>query len=338
MALISDKFHDDKLKKYKINIKTKYIVASNILERNSDNSYNDNIENGIISEKDYYINNRLVHKEKIFDSRIEYTFVNSEKEDSEYTCPNCGFRSCLKNFIDGCLYCGTYYNIDYKDKNLGSKYHYDLVLRSNTYRKVTAIIDLIISLLISFVFIKITSRTFNNYDIYKIFIYGLILAFVLYYFFYLIDAYIILFPIRKYKDKINQKQIAFWSRTKLDKKKFFNNLNYEISKKYYQDTNVIDYDIIDYENFDDFTRNDKLYVSVKFYIRIVYYKNGKLISKYLDDKILLEKHDTNVIKIEEGANIIKCHNCGNSIDVVNGYCEYCGSKIDPLQEWVIVDN
>lgn len=337
MTLVSDKFHIDKLNKYKINIKTKYIVSNNILERNTNNSFNDNIENGIIAEKNYFINNRLVHTEKVFDSRIEYTFINSEKENIKYTCLNCGFSSELKNFIDGCPYCGTYYNIDYKDKNLGSKYHYDLVLRSNTYRKVTAIIDLIISLLISFIFIKTTSRTFNNYDIYKIFIYGLILSFVLYYFFYLLDAYIILLPIKKYKERKNQKQIDFWDRTGLDKKKFFNNLNYEISKKYYSKDNIIDYDIIDYEEFKDFTKDDKQYVLVSAYVRVIYYKNNRLISKYIDDKFLLERYKSDTIKVNDGANIIKCRNCGSSIDITSGYCEYCGSKINYLQEWIMVD-
>ena len=45
MSLISDKIQKDKLKKLNINIKTKYIVGNNILERNSDDSYNDDYRN-----------------------------------------------------------------------------------------------------------------------------------------------------------------------------------------------------------------------------------------------------------------------------------------------------
>ena len=33
----------------------------------------------------------------------------------------------------------------------------------------------------------------------------------------------------------------------------------------------------------------------------------------------------------------KCPNCGASVDVKNGYCEYCNSKIGYLQEWIIED-
>lgn len=146
MPLIYENFHKNKLKGFNINIKTKYIVGNKILERNTNDSFNDDIKNGIRCEKDYFINNKVVHTEKLFDSRIEYTFISKDEENKDYTCPNCGMKSQLKDFIDGCPYCRTYYNIDYTDKDLGSKYHYDRVLRNTTYRIITAIVDLIISL------------------------------------------------------------------------------------------------------------------------------------------------------------------------------------------------
>ena len=46
MPLISNT-NQKKLEKLNINIKTKYIVNKNILERNTDNSKNDNIKDGI---------------------------------------------------------------------------------------------------------------------------------------------------------------------------------------------------------------------------------------------------------------------------------------------------
>lgn len=334
MAFISEQFQLDKLKKYGISIKTKYIVGNNILERNTSNGNNDDIKNGIKCEKDYYINNKLVHTEKVFDTRMEYTFISKEEENKDYTCPNCGMNSKLKDFEDGCPYCKTYYNIDYTDKDLGSKYHYDLILKKNTYRFFTAIIDIIISIVLSYLFIKTTSRTFNNYDISKIFIYGGVLSLVLYYFFYIIDAYIILSPIKEYKKKQNQRQIEFWERTKIDKKTFFNNLNYEIRKKYYSKDNIIDYDILDFTEYSDYSKNDKYYVKVNAYIRIIYYQNNKIKTKYIDDSYILRKLD-NSLELNDGVNLIKCHNCGASIDVNKGSCEYCGSEIKYLQNWIM---
>lgn len=335
MPLISDNFNKKKLKDYGINIKTKYFVGNKVYERNTDDSINDDIISGIRFEKDYYIDKKLIHKETEFDSRIEYTFISNEMENKEYTCPNCGMKSELKNFVDGCPYCRTYYNIDYVDKDLGSKYHYDRVLRNKSYRIITGIIDLIVSTILCFIFIKTTSRTFNSVDICKIFIYGLILSMILYYFFYILDAYVILGPIKIYKDKENQKQIDFWNRTKIDKKSFFNNLNYEVRKYYYSKKNIIDFDVIDYIKFSDFTKDGIQYIKVLAEVRIVYYNMGKIKSKFTKEEYLLRKNPNEKLELKDGVNIIKCHNCGASIDATSEACSYCHTEIKYLQEWIL---
>lgn len=336
MSLVSESFHEKKLNDYHINIKTKYIVGNKILERNTNGSLNEDIKDGIRCKKEYYVHGELLHTETKFDSRIEYTLVSNNNSDEEYTCPNCGMRDKVASFIDGCPYCKSYYNIDYKEKNLGGKYHYDRVLRNTKYRVITAVIDIFISFLISFFFIKNTSRTFNSYDISKILVYSSILSLILYYFFYIIDAYVILSPIKKYKDRENQKQIDFWKHTKLDKKTFYNNLNYEIRKKYYTiDENIVDYDILDYLSFKEFYKKDRLYVEVKVEIRLIYYKKGKFISKYIDDIYILKRNDKEVLSLNEGINLIPCPHCGASIDITKGYCEYCKNEIPYLQEWIL---
>lgn len=335
MPLISDTFHKKKLKTFGINIKTKYFVGNKVFERNTDDSVNDDVISGIRCEKSYYINKKLVHKETEFDSRIEYTFISKEMENKEYVCPNCGMQSKLKTFIDGCPYCKTYYNIDYTDKDLGSKYHYDRVLRNSSYRIITGIIDLIISIILCFFFIKTTSRTFNDVDIVKVIIYGIILSMVLYYFFYILDAYIIIGPIKRYKDKQNQKQIDFWNRTKLDKKSFFNNFNYEVRKYYYSKNNIIDFDVLDYIEFNDFIKDDIQYIKVIAEVRIIYYENKKIKSKINKNEYLFKKSKNEKLELKDGANIIKCHNCGASIDATDGICSYCRTEIKYLQEWIL---
>ena len=338
MALVSDNYHKKKLKDFNINIKTKYFVGNKIYERNTDNSVNDDITAGIRCEKDYYIGNTLVHKEKEFDSRIEYTFISKDMEEKEYKCPNCGMKSKTKDFVDGCPYCRTYYNIDYTDKDLGSKYHYDRVLRSNKYRIITGVVDLIISIIICFFFIKGTSRSFNVVDVTKIFVYGVILAMVLYYFFYILDAYIILGPIKRYKDRQNQKQIEFWKRTGIDKKSFFNNFNYEVRKLYYSKPNIVDFDVIDYASFEDFNKKDNQYVRVVAEVRLVYYEGGKIKSKYSDEVYVFRKNKNDTLELKDGINMIKCHNCGASIDATKGECSYCHTEIKYLQEWILEEN
>lgn len=335
MSFVTDTYHNKILKDKKINIKTKYISNRNILERNTDGSHNDDIEKGIICKKEYFINNTLKHTETKFDSRIEFTYISEAEENKEHTCPNCGMRAKLSNFLDGCPYCGTFCNVEYTDKELGNKYHYDLVLKNNKYRIITAIIDYIISTIISFIFIKNTSRTFNNIDIIKIFVYALILSLILYYFFYLYDAYFILGPIKKYKEKENQKQIDFWNKTKIDKKKFFNNINYEISKYYYNITNIIDYDILDYDSYNFYINNQKQYVTIKIDIRLIEYDSNQIKPKYKQETFTFVHNDNGTTDLKAGTNIIKCSNCGASIDINKTHCEYCNTPIKYLQEWIL---
>ena len=334
MALISNKFQEEKLKKYGINIKTKYIVANTILERNSNNSLNDDVVSGIRCEKEYYLNDNLVHKETSFDSRIEYTFISNKMEQENYKCPNCGMEGKIKDFVLGCPYCRTTYNIDYTDKELGNKYHYDLVLNSNLYKVITFLVDLIISLILSYIFIKTTSRTFNQIDLIKVFIYGFILTILLYYLFYIVDAYLILKPIKIYKNIENQKQIAFWKRTKIDKKTFFNNLIYELEKYYYTKDNIIDLDVLDYLKFKDFTINNTNYIKVLVNLRIVSY-DKKIKTKIIKKEFLFRKNIREKLILQDGVNLIKCSNCGSSIDATKKECSYCHTKINYLQEWIL---
>ena len=68
--------------------------------------------------------------EKNFDTRMQYFYIQSEDNAKDYKCLNCGMVGKLNAFVNGCPYCYTIYNIDYEEKDLGSKYHYDRVLRN----------------------------------------------------------------------------------------------------------------------------------------------------------------------------------------------------------------
>ncbi|UKI58364.1 MAG: hypothetical protein L6V81_02820 [Clostridium sp.] len=63
---------------------------------------------------------------------------------------------------------------------------------------------------------------------------------------------------------------------KINKKKtFFNNYNYEVRNKYYSKSNIIDYDVIDFDDFKSYKKNNDLYIDIDAYVRIVYFDNGK---------------------------------------------------------------
>ncbi len=333
--MVIDNYYKNKLKELGINIKSTYIVNGKLLERNSDNSKNDNVVGGVLYEKEYFKEGKSIYKETEFDTRIEYTFYQDIDDDSNFTCANCGVTRKFKEFSEGCPYCKTNYNIDYKEKELGSKYHYDSVLRSNTYKIVTLIVDIIISMILSFLFIKYTSRTFNNYDFFKVIIFGIMLSLALYYVFYLLDAYIVLKPIKKYKEKNYKKQVEFWNTTKLDKKKFYNNLKFEIDRLYFNNQDIIDYDIVDYDKFESYLVDNKQYVDITMYIRIIYYSKGKIKSKIQRKTFKLKKNDGKVLELNNEVNLVKCPGCGSNVDVLLHKCSYCGTELGNIMEWRI---
>lgn len=338
MALITDKTHKKKLDDYKINIKTLYKDGEYFKQRNTNNIKNDDVKSGVIVKKEYYIDDALKYKTTTFDSRIEYSFITGDELDKEVTCPNCGNKGLVKDFTDGCEYCGTHYNIDYVDKELGSKHHYDYILKSNTYRVVTFIIDFIISFAIMFLFILKTSRTFNSFDVIKIIGFTLLLSLVLYYFFYLIDGYIILGPIKRYKEKQNQKQIEFWnsiSAYNVDKKEFFNNANYLLRNYYYKNSDVIDYDIIDYDSFSyEINKDNEIIVSLLATRRVMRYINGSIKEDTNKEVYRFKKLNKELYKLDPGTNLIKCHGCGASINAEHESCDYCGCETLCYTNWI----
>lgn len=341
MSLITEKFQDNRLKKLNINIKTKYSSLGNIFERNTDNSKNEDIKNGVRIEKQYYKDGRLIYKAHNFDPRIEYTYVSKEEENKKMTCPNCGKDGLVKDFIDRCPYCRTHYNIDYTDKELGTKEHFDHILHNEKYNKITLLIDIIVSAIVTFIYILFNSRTFNIYDISKIVVGTLILGIALYYIFYILDAMIVLLPIKNYKNKMNQKQKEFWdkmSKIGIDKKTFFNNFNYELKEYYFSDEfpNLIDYDIIDYLEYNDFTDNNGLLnINVIVNIRIVEYIDYKIKVSNKKETFTFVRSEIESDKLNTGVNLVKCRNCGSSVDVTKGACDYCKTKVNYLQEWYL---
>ena len=342
--MIVEKIHNKRLKEQGISICSRYKSNDTTLERNTDKTKrNDDVQNCICIERAYYKNNKLLTKIFNFDPRIKYTYISAGDENKEVTCPNCG-NTCKESEIeDGCSYCGTNYNIEYSDKSLGTKYHYDRVLQGSNYKTITLIIDIIISVILVTTYIIRTCRTFNIYDILKIIIGTIIVSLILYYLFYIVDAVAVTLPIKIYKDAQNKKQMKFWKRMEsigIDKKTFYNNVNYELQNYYYgensKNKNIIDYDIIDYISLDEqIIKNKKILVTIKAQIREIELIQGTISEKIQKRTFTFEKSNEQILDLKAGSNIISCHNCGASIDVTKSKCDYCGTKINGYQQWYL---
>lgn len=345
MLNVSELNYENRLKINNINIKTKFLDSSKILERNSDNSKNDDVSHGIILSKTYMKDSSVLLIEKEFNPRIIYKFLKKDNLDEVITCPNCGNRGKQEDFLNGCKYCGTKYNIDYLDKNLGTKYHYDRIIRSNHYKVSTYIIDLIISMIISFTYFLNTGRTFTIFDIVKSTGFGILISLILFYVFYALDAFIVTIPVKIIKDMKNNKQRKFWedmAKQSISKENVFNNFNSELKNFYFDDKNnqnseVIDFDIIDYDEFSYFIdENKRINIKIKVYIREISYKNNGISGNTLNREFVLRKNEDYIDNSNNLQKVIKCHNCGASIDCTKQECEYCGSRINYLQEWYLV--
>ena len=123
----------------------------------------------------------------------------------------------------------------------------------------------------------------------------------------------------------------------VNKNDFFNNLNYELDKYYYKGSNkIVDYNIIDYLEFNDVSTSKNTEVEVLIKLRLVKLDNNKIVTDTDTEKFRFRKINTKKKDLKGGTNMIDCHNCGASINVEERVCEYCHSEINYLQQWYLV--
>ena len=87
----------------------------------------------------------------------------------------------------------------------------------------------------------------------------------------------------------------------------------------------------------DYTKDNKLFVEVTAEVRIVRIINNKIKTSISKDTYTLKRHENAILELKDGVNMIKCHNCGASIDATKNKCEYCNTEINYLQEWILID-
>jgi len=73
MAFISETLQMRRLTESGVNIKTTYIVDGTLRYRSTDGTCQDDVYSGIRCRKEYFRQGKLLHTEKIFDSRMEYS-------------------------------------------------------------------------------------------------------------------------------------------------------------------------------------------------------------------------------------------------------------------------
>ena len=125
----------------------------------------------------------------------------------------------------------------------------------------------------------------------------------------------------------------------ISKEKVFNNLNNELHEFFYgnitdENKNVIDFDILEYEEYDHFfDENNKINIRIKLLARVVKIESENIISSEKEIDLILIQNE--ITEHEKGIYMIKCNGCGATIQLTSGECEYCKRKINYLQNWYI---
>ncbi|MCR4653409.1 MAG: zinc-ribbon domain-containing protein [Eubacterium sp.] len=379
--MIVERSQEKRLGQYKAAITSCYMSDGKKYLRSTDHSRNDNVSSAVLVEKIYYVNGRPVKKITGFDPRMQYTYLAASPEQKEVHCPNCGYVGNGKEMAEGCPACGATFNVEYSDKELGAKYHFDQIVNGKGYKVKTLLVDMLVSFFLSFFVLRFTGRTFNIYDIGKVIIGTAVLTLILYFFFYQVDAYIVSGAARREAEKKNREQKRFWEAAAgqgIEKKVFFNNLMYELRNHYYGGepslTDVIDFDVVDFLDFDMLqspaaggehrvlsrsqssggkfpvqpggadsrglsasqTAAGGLRVRVQMLLREIRLRDGQITEKTGLRTVVLERKPGPVRILLPGMNLIKCRNCGASVDATAPFCSYCGTPMLRYQEWSMV--
>jgi len=283
--------------------------------RYSDGRRIDHIQDCSRFMKKYYYNNKLLYKTNKFHKNFKYT-INEINEDNKIKCANCNTIDNLKNFYDGCIYCGMNLNTDFVYKKYDIHMINDII-NMNLYR----LILIAISIIIIFVINVLKPFKLENL-LYSIIAFPILILFI-----YIISM-IIISPIVIIKNKNNK---CFFSKNFINKKidinKVISSIHYELNNYYYSNSNyidLIDYDIIRYKEFNDLEINNQISISVSFVVREYYFKDGKLKKNITNKTMKLIKND-NMRQIDNRF-ISVCKECGADLDLTRNYCDYCGTQ------------
>lgn len=335
MVPVSEKYHYKRLQEKGIVIEDRFIRESEnrkeIYVRSSDGIRNDQILRLPRLEKLYFLNKKYIGRIK-GKTNIKYTFYSNILND-EIVCQNCSHKSNSKDFLDGCPYCGTEFNMNYTTQNYGIKEMMEVLNTKRTY-----LVIFIITIFLYFLILKA-----NNFKLIT-FIMSIIGVPILYFAVYLATM-VIMLPVCIIRLFLVGEELSIWKKAQklnlnVNEYKFYSDLNCELLKYLYdeklfpEEKDLIDFQILKYNKIKVISYNPELIIEVQYTIQKIYLKG-----KYIRD--IIQKHNTclkyNKIHIEnKGYTVINCPNCGNSLDITKKECEYCGTITNFKNEWSVI--
>lgn len=339
MIPVSERSHLNRLKSRNLVINDYFVYQNEkmnkIFVRSSDGIKNDNVLNAYRSEKEYYLNGKLICTLKNFDKNTKYTFILNKNTDEMFECPNCGYTAKSSEFFDECPFCNSAFNVDYKT----SKYSVTTVLQEVVREPVFKVVVFIVAII--FLVAGILNNDFPEawhsiYVLYLIIMFP-VLLFTSYMACIMCATPLFFYRVIKNSNRYDWVEFARKRGVEIDKSNFYKDFQVALKNYYYGSEkyiDLIDFDILDYDGyFVKVVDKDNVYVTIRFKVRKLFLKNNKIKKRVNKAKIKFKRNND---YIKSDAKTTKCDNCGAAISIYDKNCKYCKSKItNKTNEWYI---
>ena len=295
------------------------------------------------------------------------TCLKYKVNGNKAVCPNCGYKSTIASFIDGCDACGSRFTIrDFEPKIAGFSYEQNeyIRLRSLT-RSINGMLSYVflLTMVISTLFIFI-APCFRNalwigYAAKMVIInfLAMFMGFIVLMLFGTISSAITYIVKSSYDKNIDGEDIAERTVYNISVNDLFQNLEYKIRNihfannekeiiglekckltdilPFYQD--VIDCSVIKLSFIDGKTTKDDYHFDCVAKIRNTINRGKKIRYAYEDVKIGIKGKKGVVDKPVTAMNLYICKNCGSTLNLLEGAaCQFCGNEYDMEDyDWVI---
>ena len=305
----------------------KYPKDNRIFIRTTDGKENDSVYKSPKIEKNFYKKGKRLFREKDFDPKTFYT-ISAIKGDKTHTCSECGYTDELKEFFNGCPYCGANFSVDYSNaKSYGRTYK---ELFSFKWVKTLCILLPILFAIASI---------YINQDIEAII--GAIISipvmmFATYLFIMIIYTPVIFYKIIAYQDvRVNTIR---YNKEIINNAKLIKDVQTTLLNDYYDEQlypehkNLIDFDILDFENFKYKYKNNIQYIVLRLKVRKYFNKENKI------KKVISKEHISvfmNPYYTDKKQDLRKCPSCGANIPPFKKKCEYCKKPLPTTTLWII---
>lgn len=305
----------------------KYPKDNKIFIRTTDGKENDSVYKSPKIEKNFYRNGKLLFREKNFDKETTFTIVAS-KGENKHKCSECGYEDIKKNFYNGCPYCGANFTVDYsKNKSYGRSIK---ELFSFKWVKILCITIPIITSLISIYINRDIEAIIGSIFAIPVLMFFMYILIMIFYTPYLLYKTIIYKDVHTFRIKYNGQII---NNAKLVKDIQITLLNdYYDENLYPENKNLIDFDILDFEDYNYRRKNNMDYIVVRLKVRKYFNNNNKIKRTISKEHIMVYP---NPHYIEKHQEIRKCPSCGSNVPPLVKRCEYCKNILPSTTLWLI---